>query len=150
MGSICSSCSKADTGTAQKAEKFEKVGLDSVDNFFGQCDDVKTSFEQITAPLVNERDKLLELTGFEWIPGTRLNHIVIGMFLTLSAHVNGKMNDLNIEFIMDPPFVTIDFSKIENIAEQIFNAFCAYVEAAYKAMTEELPKIIEKANGLVE
>ncbi len=49
--------------------KFDKIGVASLDGFFNQCKDVKEALEEVVEPLQEIREKLMELTGFEWIPG---------------------------------------------------------------------------------
>ena len=130
------------------AISFAKVGVLSMDRFFEQCTACKDSLEGTTSPLEDERQKLMELTGFEWIPGTKLNHMVTGMFISFAAAVNGNLSELKEQWKADPPFVFVDVSGTYDQAEAIFTSFCSYLEAAFKAITENLPGVLEEATKL--
>ena len=44
----------------------------------------------------------------------------------------------------------MDVSKTFEMAEAIFTAFCDYVVAAFEAVTEKLPKVLEEMCKLAE
>ena len=72
--------SKGSSGGADEKIKFDKVGVASLDNFFDQASSVKDSLEDLIGPLEENREKLMELTGFEWIPGTSKKIIYITIY----------------------------------------------------------------------
>lgn len=57
-------------GGAPAKLKFDKVGVKSLDGFFDKVNEIKDQFEELTEPLEENRETIMELTGFEWIPGT--------------------------------------------------------------------------------
>ena len=62
--------SKGEAGKNEENIKFDKVGVASIDNFFDQAMSCKESLDNVIAPMEEVREKMCELTGFEWIPGT--------------------------------------------------------------------------------
>ena len=91
----------------------------------------------------------MELTGFEWIPGTKLKHIVQGIFVFLISFFEGNMDKLKSEWLDKPPYIKINFEEVFEIGEKIFYSFCGYIEAVYKAVVENLPKVFKELGVLV-
>ncbi len=44
----------------------------------------------------------------------------------------------------------VDVSKTFEMAEAIFTAFCDYVVAAFEAVTDKLPKVLEEISKLAD
>jgi hypothetical protein len=51
---------------------FKTVGVLSLDNFFAKAKDILDTLTGLTGPLLEEKDKFFEATGFYEVPGASM------------------------------------------------------------------------------
>lgn len=59
------------------------------------------------------------------------------------------MDSLNTQWGKTAPYVEIDTSRIGEVGQQIFEGFVNYVNALQSCVTEQLPAVLEQADGLM-
>jgi hypothetical protein len=139
---------KADAEPSITDVNFKPVGVASMDSFFDKCKEVLDSFKDITGPLGEEKDQFYEATGFYEVPGAEVKHAFLGMFYSFVAYVKGDMTALGIEWKSGAPMVEVRTDEIGEVGTNIYEAFVKYAQALEKCVTEQLPAVLEAAEGL--
>lgn len=49
-----------------------------------------TAFKDITSPLSDQKDNFYDVTGFWEVPGAKVKHAFVGMFISLVASCNAQ------------------------------------------------------------
>lgn len=127
---------------------FKPVGVQSMDNFFDKCKEVLDNFKDITGPLGEQKDAFYEATGFYEVPGAEIKHGFLGMFYSLVSLVKGDMSALGIEWKTGAPMVEIRTDEIGDAGVRIYESFVNYATSLEKCVTEQLPAVLESAEGL--
>lgn len=70
------------------------------------------------------------------------------MFYSLVALVKGDMTALGIEWKTGAPMVEVRTDEIGETGKNIYESFVKYAEALEKCVTEQLPAVLETAEGL--
>ena len=143
------STGKSDGGAADTKIEFKEVGCASIDKLFNEAKDLVDELTSFQSSLEDQKANFFEATGFEFVPGARPKHAVVGMFMSFAALSHGDLSALKADWKADAPFAFVDVSNLGDQANSMYEAFVGYAKALQE-IVEKLPAALEKAQGIVD
>jgi len=94
--------------------KFKNTGIDSLDAFFGNCNNILADISGIIGKLFDFRINFIKNTGFDQVPGSTMKQSFNGFLLAAIASC-GSIVDISgiIKFSEEAPYIEFDFSAIK-------------------------------------
>jgi ElaB/YqjD/DUF883 family membrane-anchored ribosome-binding protein len=142
------------TGSKKKI-KMQITKLADVDMFFKDTQEVIDSIYELSEPIDDARDELLENTGFNKVCCASTHHAIVGVVFGVYATSKSVDNAVNaVDIKMESPFITFDTKKVSGPIAADVKALTTYIESLTKAkgkvesLGDKVKAIAEKAPEL--
>jgi hypothetical protein len=111
-------CGESKGKSAQEPEEkievvFKETGALSLDRFFESAKELTDNFKALREPLVEAKENFFFISKFYEVPGATVKHSFLGVFIALSAQINGQLDSIKTSWQASAPFIDLEFEQIK-------------------------------------
>jgi len=125
---------------------FDWIGIGRFDDFFNKAKSVLEIAEEIREGTEGNKESAFEVTHIDTLADPKFLDIVQVLTWSLSSGANGKIKDLDIDFISEVPYLSVNKSKLRVDTVTLWDNYSGYV----KTVIESPGKLKEAVENLVE